>query len=232
MKTGFVCDSGFNLVASATRNNRKLISVVLGAKSGYARALLSKNMLENGFNALSNSAAPKVSTLVNEAFGQKPITDMTPQVCRRKEVAELIEPSALSGWGVSFGLHESPEAADATLHASLLKPAGRLAMGFGATYRAQDKDGFMPVLWGMGRGDAEKTCEGYRSSGTACAVIPDFLFKLYGDMYLSRIQAQKDAKGVKTNAAPQGSDNGASGKPKFKKKAVQKKSRRAKKAER
>ena len=37
MKTGFICASGFNLVASATRNGKKLIAVVLGAKSGPYR---------------------------------------------------------------------------------------------------------------------------------------------------------------------------------------------------
>ena len=31
MKTGFTCDSGFNVVASATRNGRRLVAVVLGA---------------------------------------------------------------------------------------------------------------------------------------------------------------------------------------------------------
>ena len=33
MKTGFICASGFNLVASATRNGKRLIAVVLGAPS-------------------------------------------------------------------------------------------------------------------------------------------------------------------------------------------------------
>ncbi|MCJ9735991.1 D-alanyl-D-alanine carboxypeptidase family protein, partial [Bradyrhizobium sp. PRIMUS42] len=32
-KTGFICASGYNLVASATRNGRRLIAVVLGASS-------------------------------------------------------------------------------------------------------------------------------------------------------------------------------------------------------
>ena len=31
MKTGFICASGFNLVASATRNGKRLIAVVLGS---------------------------------------------------------------------------------------------------------------------------------------------------------------------------------------------------------
>src|SRR5215475_55186 len=38
MKTGFICASGYNVVASATRNGRRLIAVVLGAWSGGARA--------------------------------------------------------------------------------------------------------------------------------------------------------------------------------------------------
>ena len=38
MKTGFVCNSGFNLVASATHEGRKLVTVVFGAQSGKARA--------------------------------------------------------------------------------------------------------------------------------------------------------------------------------------------------
>ena len=33
MKTGFICASGFNLVATATRDNKRLIAVVLGAPS-------------------------------------------------------------------------------------------------------------------------------------------------------------------------------------------------------
>ena len=38
MKTGFICASGFNLVATATRDNKQLIAVVLGApSSGGAR---------------------------------------------------------------------------------------------------------------------------------------------------------------------------------------------------
>jgi D-alanyl-D-alanine carboxypeptidase len=36
-KTGFICASGYNLVASATRNGKRLIAVVLGSSSGQAR---------------------------------------------------------------------------------------------------------------------------------------------------------------------------------------------------
>jgi len=50
MKTGFICASGYNMVASATRNGRRLIAVVLGAWSGGARAQKAAQLLERGFN--------------------------------------------------------------------------------------------------------------------------------------------------------------------------------------
>jgi D-alanyl-D-alanine carboxypeptidase len=49
MKTGFICDSGYNLVASATRDGRKLMAVVLGEASGGARAVRAASLLEHGF---------------------------------------------------------------------------------------------------------------------------------------------------------------------------------------
>jgi len=48
-KTGFICASGYNLVASATRNGRRLIAVVLGASSGQMRAVRATQLLERGF---------------------------------------------------------------------------------------------------------------------------------------------------------------------------------------
>ena len=51
MKTGFICASGFNLVATATRDNKQLIAVVLGAPSGAARAVKAAEMLESGFTS-------------------------------------------------------------------------------------------------------------------------------------------------------------------------------------
>jgi D-alanyl-D-alanine carboxypeptidase len=51
MKTGFICASGYNVVASATRNGRRLIAVVLGAYSGGARMQEAAQLLESGFNS-------------------------------------------------------------------------------------------------------------------------------------------------------------------------------------
>ena len=50
MKTGFICASGFNLVASASRKGRRLIAVVFGSYSSAVRAQKAAQLLENGFN--------------------------------------------------------------------------------------------------------------------------------------------------------------------------------------
>jgi D-alanyl-D-alanine carboxypeptidase len=49
MKTGFVCASGFNVVATATRGGRTLIAVVLGALSGAERTVKAAQLLDDGF---------------------------------------------------------------------------------------------------------------------------------------------------------------------------------------
>jgi D-alanyl-D-alanine carboxypeptidase len=51
MKTGFICASGFNLVATASRNGKRLIAVVLGAPSGAVRAVKAAQLLERGFQS-------------------------------------------------------------------------------------------------------------------------------------------------------------------------------------
>ena len=92
MKTGFICASGFNLVATAERDNKRLIAVVLGAPSGAARAVKAAEMLESGFH--QNPLAwltPSLGTV----DGLKPIDsapmDLKDQMCgghRKKRPAE------------------------------------------------------------------------------------------------------------------------------------------------
>src|SRR5436190_1284434 len=48
VKTGFICDRGFNVVASATRDGHKLIAVVLGEATGAERTVRTASLLEHG----------------------------------------------------------------------------------------------------------------------------------------------------------------------------------------
>jgi D-alanyl-D-alanine carboxypeptidase len=55
MKTGFICESGFNVVASATRHGRKLVAVVLGEPSVASRNDRTTDLLESGFKRYSGN---------------------------------------------------------------------------------------------------------------------------------------------------------------------------------
>ena len=56
MKTGYVCASGFNLVATANRGGRHLVAVVLGAPSGKARGEEAASLLDGGFSGMRTAA--------------------------------------------------------------------------------------------------------------------------------------------------------------------------------
>ncbi len=62
MKTGFTCGAGYNVVASATRNGRRLVAVVLGAVTRNERSERATQLLEAGFEHLT---------------GRKPLTAVT-----------------------------------------------------------------------------------------------------------------------------------------------------------
>lgn len=66
IKTGYVRASGFNLVASATRNDHRLVGVVLGGKSAAWRDQHMSGLLDVAFAALARSraAAPAVSAAI------------------------------------------------------------------------------------------------------------------------------------------------------------------------
>jgi D-alanyl-D-alanine carboxypeptidase len=49
-KTGFVCASGFNVVATASQGGRTLIAVVMGAMSGAERTIRASQLLDEGFS--------------------------------------------------------------------------------------------------------------------------------------------------------------------------------------
>jgi D-alanyl-D-alanine carboxypeptidase len=92
MKTGFICASGYNMVASATHNGRRLIAVVLGAYSGAVRAQQAAQMLENGFHSGGLSwLTPSLGTVNELAPIDAQPPNLREQMCgghRRKPPSE------------------------------------------------------------------------------------------------------------------------------------------------
>jgi D-alanyl-D-alanine carboxypeptidase (penicillin-binding protein 5/6) len=65
LKTGFTNAAGFNLAASAARDGRRLITVVLGGSSGAARDENVEELLNAGFNVLNRRAKGDHITLAS-----------------------------------------------------------------------------------------------------------------------------------------------------------------------
>jgi D-alanyl-D-alanine carboxypeptidase len=108
-KTGFICASGYNLVASATRNGKRLIAVVLGASSGQMRAVRAAQLLERGF--ANNSLAwlrPSLGTVDNLVPIDASPPNLRDEMCggkRHKPASDEDEDTVAStaGGGASSG---------------------------------------------------------------------------------------------------------------------------------
>jgi D-alanyl-D-alanine carboxypeptidase len=123
-KTGFVCASGYNLVASATRNGRRLIAVVLGASSGKARAMRAMQMLDRGFSGSAMTwLKPSLGTVESLVPTDVPPPDLHDEVCSGKRHAPASDEDEDAA--------ASNSSAGSTLLAGLqqpaLKPADMLA---------------------------------------------------------------------------------------------------------
>jgi len=108
MKTGFICASGYNLVASATRNGKRLIAVVLGSTSGTDRTVRAAQLLDDGFAAWGGTGYSVAS--------MPPSGTRAPNICddvrRRGGGVALADDADISGpiaAGMSTGDANSPD---------------------------------------------------------------------------------------------------------------------------
>ena len=111
MKTGYVCASGLNIVATATRNGRNLMAVVMGASSARERGELTALLLERGFGnryAGTGRSVTRVANLVGMP------TNMRPKICGKEAkqyVADrkVIFPFGLEGQITYLGDNIAPK---------------------------------------------------------------------------------------------------------------------------
>ncbi len=68
IKTGFTNASGFNLAASAVRDGRRLIAVVLGGPTGASRDAHTRELLTAGFDVMSRRARGEKIILADNIF--------------------------------------------------------------------------------------------------------------------------------------------------------------------
>ncbi len=175
MKTGFVCNSGYNLVGSAIRGGRQLVSVVLGARSGAVRVKASRGMLEEGFSVLGQPAHGRLSDIADQSFGSIVPADMTTTVCKKKAPVTPVNAHQMAGWGVSFGTFDSAMKADMALRGRLISPAGINAGGTAGVIKLENNAGFVAMLWNLDQANSAALCSQYKAGNASCDVMPDTL---------------------------------------------------------
>jgi D-alanyl-D-alanine carboxypeptidase len=134
MKTGFICASGYNVVASATRNGRRLIAIVLGSYSGAVRAQKAAALLERGFDSGGLSwLTPSLGTVDALAPIDAQPPNLREEMCgghRRKPAAEDNNEEELDAMTAAAGTGEIDSSSGQAFMLSSLKPAaGKFVLG-------------------------------------------------------------------------------------------------------
>jgi len=87
-KTGYTRDSGYNLIVSAQREDRRLIAVVLGGASGASRNTHMQDLIERGFNVMG--VAP-VKALPPITVKREPILEQKkPQIANTPKITKAV----------------------------------------------------------------------------------------------------------------------------------------------
>ena len=214
-KTGFICASGYNLVASATRNGKRLIAVVLGSTSGQMRAVRAAQLLERGFaNNTLSWLRPSLGTVDNLVPIDASPPNLRDEMCngkRHKPASDEDEDTVASNAGGS----ESPAIAffAAGLQPPTIKPSELLAAAPAASepivvYTGPTRSG--SALMAAVAADSEK--QATRRHGTKTRVAakkPDAAAEPKADAKETKSKTKSAAKpaGVKhANASPKAGD--------------------------
>jgi D-alanyl-D-alanine carboxypeptidase len=133
-KTGYTNAAGFNLAASAVRDGRRLITVVLGGASGASRNINVEDLLLTGFDVEERRAHGENLILTQNMFEQLPTASVMAQAGQSdseddKDAIDIVLTAAEHGTPVSFvpaGVTQlaasRPSLTPDVPHAGLLRP--------------------------------------------------------------------------------------------------------------
>ncbi len=177
MKTGFTCASGYNMVASARRDGRRLIAVVLGSRNGGARTLEMKRLLDLGFSGVAAPAIDLVALAEQpvEPGAGAPPTILAGSHCATPQLvgSSLIEsPDELTGWAVALGNYRTRTKAQKALQEAQSK-LGAAARGRPAILK-QGANGlarYSVLFAGLEQSSARETCVTLSGKGGYCVTL-------------------------------------------------------------
>ena len=178
LKTGFTCGSGYNLVASAERNGRRLIGVVLGASNGGIRTTEMMRIMDAGFEDAAPADAVLLADLPNATEGEEagaPPFRLPPTECElgASVAADGTLTKVLPGWAVVFGAYVNKDEADAVLSKSRELLDGVLSKGRPAIVQRETEgvSRYAALLVGLEQTDAQVACKHLWSVNAYCLAL-------------------------------------------------------------
>jgi D-alanyl-D-alanine carboxypeptidase len=142
IKTGYIDDSGYNLVASAKRDGRRVIAVALGGRSAAARDRRVAELLDVGFSQLPARMPP----------------------------VPHVKPGR-GGYAVQVGAFASQAAAARTAKRALEEAGPALAGGLRRVSRAPGQDLYRARVTGLSGAAAKRACSRLKRRGMDCLVV-------------------------------------------------------------
>ncbi len=180
IKTGYIRAAGFNLAASAVRDNRRLIGIVMGGLTAHARDSEMAHLLNAAF--ADRTAASAVQTAeTDEDADQNPLTRSAAQTLAQLSPvgrAEAATPprlhharEAAERWSIQVGAFAQQSAAEKAATAALAKlPAGK-GRSVQVLTPSQNERYFRARIVNFSEREAEKACRALHKKHAQCTVI-------------------------------------------------------------
>jgi D-alanyl-D-alanine carboxypeptidase len=172
IKTGFIRASGFNLAASAVRNHRRLIGVVMGGQSARARDVHMAELLEDAF-AGRKSLAPTVVAEKAEDIGRRVVAHLNP-ISRANAATSSDDPDDDDAWGIQVGAYTRLASAEKAAFSAAAKLPHRdksvraLAL---APFKSDKRKIYRARVIGFNEQQAREACRLLQKRKTTCALI-------------------------------------------------------------
>ncbi len=167
MKTGFVCASGFNVVALADRGGRSLITVIMGASSSSERTIQAAQLFDRGFQG--GSTGQSLADLPGS--GQQSAQSVRAQVCNGRRGVPLTDEdydgAIVSSPGQDAG--SDKDSIYATMRADHIGGSAALRRAGGSRYALGERNLGEPVAVYLGRAPGNADPVFRQSGGTALA---------------------------------------------------------------
>ncbi|MEZ5829937.1 MAG: D-alanyl-D-alanine carboxypeptidase family protein [Dongiaceae bacterium] len=179
-KTGFTCGSGYNLVASATRDGRRVIGVVLGSANRSQRLLQMTGLLNDAF-ATQHSRGPtlaELSRVITAADTGPAPTILSGGSCNAAQMAgedggTITSAARLNGWGIVFGAYPERGKAEQVLK-NAKTSLGPLARGGRPAIVQKAYEGtarYSAMLVGLDQQAAGKACKALWDKDAYCLAL-------------------------------------------------------------